>query len=331
MDPQVRCPHCGGLNVPAADNAPYFCRECKRIVDPNKAIARPSGGFAPPASEMPPPESEPAPAPPRSAPAPGTSAGGAGSPTGYVSRYGTAVPQMKSAPGTKAAVAGSLWIGLLMAAAAGAVGGLALGWVGENVLRVPLVFPFLVGWAVKRALALGAGGGTPDRGLVGGAVFLLIVVGSFAAMRWIEYRSVASKKTELYATAYGVSAARAVAERGDVVAGLRERDPTSDGATDGLVKLADGRRVSVEEEQDRLAAAFATSRVPADGYDLEMLAASGRTGFRGHLAYATGSGGTTLRLVPGSGGIRLPGFATLVLWIVELGVLLLTAFSRYDE
>lgn len=333
MDAQVRCPHCGGMNTPAANNAPYFCRECKRIVDPNKAIARPTGGFAPPPEDLPPPEPAPtySPAAAPAGPPPGTSAGGAGAPSNYVSRYGTAIPRQLSAPGTKAAVAGSLGVGLMLAAGAGIVAGIVLGWVGENVLRIPLLFPFLAGWSIKRALALGAGGGTPDRGLVGGIAFLAIVFGSFALTRWVEYRSVASRQNEHYAEAYGVSAARAVAERADVVAGLRERDPTSDGELDGAVKLASGAKVNVQTEQDRLAAAFATGRVPTDGYDLEMLASIGRTGFRGHLEYATREGGSRLRLLPGSSGTRLPGFVTLVVWILELGVLLVTAFSRYDD
>jgi hypothetical protein len=319
------------MNTPAASDAPYFCRACKRIVDPHKAIARPTGGFAPPPEDLPAPASEPASHPASSPPAPGTSAGGAGSPAGYVSRYGTAMPRQLAAPGTKAAVAGSLGVGLMLAAGAGIVTGIALGWVGENVFRIPLLFPFLAGWSIKRALALGAGGGTPDRGLVGGALFLAIVFGSFALTRWVEYRSIAERQNEHFSAAYGVSAARAVAERADVVAGLRERDPTSDGAADGAVKLADGSTVSVQVEQDRLAAAFTTGRVPADGYDLEMLAALGRDGFRGHLAYATGPGGSRLRFLPGSEGTRLPGFATLILWIVEMGVLLVSAFSRYDD
>lgn len=334
MDAQVRCPHCSGMNTPAANNAPYFCGQCKRIVDPNRTIARPSGTFAPPPEDLPPPEpvSSHSPASAPAAPPPGTSAGGAGAPSNYVSRYGTAVPRQLSAPGTKAAVAGSLSIGLMLAGGAGLVAGIVLGWLGENVLRIPFLFPFLAGWGIKRALALGAGGGTPDRGLVGGVLFLSIVVGSFLLTRWIEYRSIVSRQTEHFSEAYGVSASRAVAERADVIAALRERDASSDGEADGSVKLPDGARVTVQTEQDRLAAAFATGRVPADGYDLEMLAAIGRTGFRGHLEYATSKdGGTRLRLLPGSQGMQLPGFATLVLWILELGVLLITAFSRYDD
>ena len=220
----------------------------------------------------------------------------------------------------------------MLAAGAGIVAGLVLGWLGENVLRIPFLFPFLAGWSIKRALALGSGGGTPDRGLVGGILFLAIVFGSFALSRWIEYRTIASRQSEHYAEVYGVSAARAVAERADIVAGLRERDPSSDGEADGVVKLPSGARVVVQTEQDRLAAAFATGRVPSDGYDLEMLAAIGRTGFRGHLEYAISKdGGTRLRLLPGSSGMQLPGFATLIVWILELGVLLITAFSRYDD
>ncbi len=220
----------------------------------------------------------------------------------------------------------------MLSAGAGIVAGIVLGWVGEHVLRIPLLFPFLAGWSIKRALALGSGGGTPDRGLVGGILFLSIVFGSFALTRWIEYRTVAARQTEHFTEVYGVSAARAVAERADVVAGLRERDATSDGAADGAVKLSSGEPVVVQTEQDRLSAAFASGRVPTDGYDLEMLAAIGRTGFRGHLEYVTSKdGGTRLRLLPGSGGTRLPGFATLILWVLELGVLLITAFSRYDD
>ncbi len=331
VDEQVRCPHCGGANTPAQRNAPYFCRECKRIVDPNKAIARPTGGFAPSPAEL----DALAPAPPSpgstAAPPSGTSSGNAGMPSGYVSRYGTAISRDLLAPAAQRAVAGSLWVGLLLAAGAGLVTGVVLGWIGESFLRIPLLYPFLVGWAIKRALALGSGGGTPDRGLVGGMLFLVVVIGSFGLMRWIEYRTIASRQNEHYASAYGLSAPRAVAERGDVVAGLRERDLTSDGVADGAVKLSDGGHVSVQAEQDRLAAAFATGRVPTDGYDLELLAALGRPGFRGHLAHATGDGGSTLRLLPGSRGIPLPGIATLILWIVELGVLLVTAFSHYDD
>jgi len=331
VDEQVRCPHCGGMNTPSQRNAPYFCRECKRIVDPNKAIARPTGGFAPPPSEL--EALAPAPPSPGSAAAPptGMSSGTAGLPSGYVSRYGTAVSRDLLAPATQRAVAGSLWIGLLLAAGAGIVTGVVLGWVGESFLRIPLLYPFVIGWAIKRALALGSGGGTPDRGLVGGALFLVVVFGSFGLTRWVEYRTVASRQNEHYLSAYGVSAPRALAERGDVVASLRERDLTSDSVADGEVKLGGGGHVTVQGEQDRLAAAFATGRVPTDGYDLELLAALGRPGFRGHLVYATGAGGSVLRLVPGSSGIRLPGVATLILWIVEMGVLLMTAFSRYDD
>ena len=83
--------------------------------------------------------------------------------------------------------------------------------------------------------------------------------------------------------------------------------------------------------------AFLDAYRPGETYYLPLvlrqrLAAIGRTGFRGHLEYVTSKdGGTRLRLLPGSSGTRLPGFATLILWVLELGVLLITAFSRYDD
>lgn len=326
---QVPCPHCGAPNTPAQDGAPYFCSACTRIVDRRQAIPKPSGVFAPPEPETrsrPREDAMPVPGPTRASQALGES-------TGYVSRYGTTVDRPIALPGPKAAVGGSLGMGLLLAALAAVVAAASLGFLGEHVWKVPLVFPFVIGWAIRRALALGGGGGTPDRGVVGGLLFLGIVLGAFGLTRWIEYRAVAARRSDHYQTLYGRGASRALAERADVIAALKDRAPR-DGPEAGVLHVGD-RTTTVHAEQDRLTAAAAASgasgRQPADGYDLELLAAHGGTGFQGHLAHAIGTGGTTLRLLPGGRPTVLPGFATLVLWVLEAGVLLVSAFSRYDD
>lgn len=326
---QVPCPHCGAPNTPAQDDAPYFCSACTRIVDRRQAIPKQSGVFAPPEAEARPrprADATPAPGSPRASQALGES-------TGYVSRYGTSLDRPIAPPGTRAAVGGSLGMGLLLAALAGVVASVSLGFLGEHLWKVPFVFPFAIGWAIRRALALGSGGGTPDRGIVGGILFLGIVLGAFGLTRWIEYRAVAARQSDHYQALYGRGASRTLAERVDVIAALKDRAPR-DGPEAGVLHVGD-RTTTVSAEQDRLTAAAAASgasgRLPADGYDLELLAAEGGTGFRGHLAHAVGSGGTTLRLLPGGRPISLPGFATLVLWVLEAGVLLVSAFSRYDD
>jgi hypothetical protein len=242
VDAQVRCPYCSELNTPAQSGAPFFCKQCKAIVDPIQAIARsaapPSGGAPPPpssAASTPPPSYDTPPSHPEAA-AYGTASARAGAasaatPSQYVSRYGAPAPrEIARVGGGGLAVAGSLWVGMVLAAVTGGIAALALGWIGESVFRLPLVFPFVVGWLIKRALALGAGGGTPDRGFVGGVALLLVALGAFVAMRWVEYRTIAGRGSERYAEAFGASAARALASPADALATLRARDKDGDGA-----------------------------------------------------------------------------------------------------
>jgi hypothetical protein len=333
MPETVACPHCGAPNVAAEGGAPFFCIGCKAIVDLGKTIAK---------SNTPLMGATPTPAPgapltPRFEPGPGqqeqrresptAAAAAANAPPSYVSRYGTESPRDASGPSGGPALAGSIFVGLVFAAFAGIGLGLGVGWVGESYVRVPILFSVIVGWGIKRALALGAGGGTPDRGPLGGTILFAIVVLSFAATRWVEYQALESRMSARYEEAYGRSPAAAVADPAGAIAALRATDPTATPVTP-TVHLKDGTALDVEQEQKRLENAKASGKVPHDGYDIVLLAATGKTGFTGHVAKLT-TVGQDLRLF-GKTSLPMSGMVVLVYWVIEFAILLLAAFARVE-
>ncbi len=242
-----------------------------------------------------------------------------------MSRYSAPAPRDSSAPGVGFNVGGSLWGGLALAAVAGAIVGAALGFVGANYVSLPIVSGLVVGWTLKRALAAGAGGGTPDRGVVGAILFLAIVLAVPGLMRWLEYRSAAETWVVRAQKLYPAGPAAAV----DDLPGMRNTLRILDTDADGKIVLPDGGGTTfVDEEIQRLLAAKATGKRPADGYDVELLASTGRGGFYGHLEHVLRKG-DSLRL-PGTNGVQVPGFAMVALWLVELMILVTVAFGRVE-
>lgn len=310
MAETIACPSCGASNALPQAAAPFFCSGCNAIVDPRKG----AGASAPRTSGSLDATSLAA-----------RMASTAATPTGYTSRYGTAMPRDLAGPAGGPSVGGSLLAGLLFAAAGGIGLAAGLGWLGEHFVKAPIVFPLLVAWAIRRLLALGGGGGTPDRGVVGSIVLLAIAVAACLALRWTEYRGVVSRETAAVTEAFGMGAAAATADPDLAIDNLRRKDTDADGS----VTLLDGRELSVEAEKERLANARATGRVPADGYDLEMLATEGVSGLSGHFSYAIHEG-LSLRFVASGQGVRVPGFGVAALWLLETILLLVGSFLRVD-
>lgn len=312
MAATIRCPHCSVENPAPATPSPFFCKGCHQIVSPGGSTKADRPAAAPP-----PPMRGGAGAPP--------SATAAREPTSYVSRYGGADPRDASAPGVGFNVGGSLMGGLALAAMAGGIVGAALGYAGAQFVSLPIVSAFIVGWTLKRALAAGAGGGTPDRGVVGGILFLAIVLAVPGLMRWLEYRAASETWNARAQSLYTKGAAAAV----DDVAAARNTLRILDTDADGQIVLPAGAgTVFVDEELQRLAAAKATGKRPSDGYDVELLASTGKQGFYGHV-YRVLRKGDTLR-IPGTQGVTVPGFAMVALWLIELLILVTVAFSRVE-
>lgn len=312
MAASIRCPHCSAENPAPATPSPFFCKSCHAIVDPGGSL-----------------KADRAPAPP-----PPIRGGGAGSPpapsaarepTSYVSRYGGPAPRDASAPGVGFNVGGSLLGGLALAAVGGGIVGAALGFIGAQYVSLPIVSALIVGWTLKRALAAGAGGGTPDRGVVGVILFLAIALAVPGLMRWLEYRAEGETWDARARVLYPDGAAAAmddVARAGQV---MRLLDTDGDGQ---IALPGGGKKAFVEEEVARLQAAKATGKSPSDGYDVELLASTGKQGFYGHVERVLRRG-TTLRL-PGTQGVHVPGFGMVALWLVELMLLVTVAFSRVE-
>lgn len=313
MAASIRCPKCSAENPAPATPSPFFCKACKAIVDPGGSLKADRAPSAPPPTAA------------RGGPPAPPSAAGAREPSSYVSRYSAPAPRDATARGVGFNVGGSLWGGLALAAVAGGVIGAALGFVGAHYVSLPIVSALVVGWTLKRALAAGAGGGTPDRGVVGVIVFLAIVLAVPGLMRWLEYRSAAETWVARARTLYPSGPAAAVED----VSGMRSTLRILDADADGKIVLPEGAgTVFVDEELQRLLAAKATGKRPADGYDVELLASTGRAGFYGHVEHVLRKG-DTLRL-PGTNGVQIPGFAIVALWLVELMILVTVAFGRVE-
>jgi len=363
----VACPSCGAANPAPAGDAPFFCGGCKSIIDRQGRRKR-AAFVADAVDERMPPAPDPgagavetsdyfqvaAPVAPRAdskvaAATPGRASHPVPKPTmspdpqwsssepaamhtasgdlpsSYVSRYGTKLPQTVTGPGARFSVGGSMFVGLSLCTALGVIAGLALGWVSANVAAVPLVFAFAIGWLIKRALAAGSGGGTPDRGVVGGTFLFLAVVASFGAFLFAGYLHDEAAATDLFRATYATTPAIALAEPEATMRALHARDSEHDGA----IVLPDGNVVRLDEAEKQLTLAAATGKVAADGYDVQLLAACGTPGFRGHLKMMV-TDGTRVRLVARSSGIEIPGFGVVLLWLAEFSVLLLTAVGRLD-
>ena len=246
-------------------------------------------------------------------------------PSQYVSRYGTQMPQVTSGPGTKFSVGGSMFVGFTLCAVVGVLVAFGLGWFSSHVAAAPIVYPFVIGWLIKRSLAAGSGGGTPDRGFVGGAALVLVILAAFVAFRYAEYQSAATQGTDRFRATYGTSATGALVDPEGTMRALHARDPDGD----RRVTLLDGTVVETDKAAEQLVKAKATGKSPSDGYDVELLAACGHAGFRGHLEMQA-TDGMTLRLTPRSKGIEVPGFGVVLIWFAEITIILLTAVGRID-
>ncbi len=320
MGLRITCPHCGEQVEAPDTTAPFFCAKCHAIVDPAGLMR---GSLTPPkagpwADEPRPPaprRSEPAPA---GTPRPGPSA----PPPQYVSRYGTTAPREVAGPGTGVTAGGSLVGGLLLAALAATIVGGGLGWAAAHHLRVPLLYAIATGWTMRRALAMGGGGGTPDKGIAGVLALLGLCVGAFLLGLYAEYDETSDRESAHYRLIFGGGSLEDAEEQLDLVA-------ARDTARTGRVALEDGTTVVLAEESMRLKRAQATGRAPHAPYDVALLAEAGRTGFLGWLE-TTATAGTSFRFTPAQSGWDVPGIGVLAWRIVELLALIAVAFTRVE-
>lgn len=296
---QVLCPKCGAPNEEAPGGAPFFCVKCREVVDPSGKTR--STSAPPPAS-----------------------AGMFQHGPEFVSQRGTTKPLTATGPGAGVSVGGAKPFGYVLAAIASVVVTAGLAWVGVAYFRIPLLYPLAAGWAIKRALAIGSGGGTPDRGFVGAVLLVAIVAAGYLAGLFIDYRAVERHESRHYLALFGPDPLR------DPSAVVRELVGRAD--SDGNLQIdVDGKAVTVnmDHEEQRLRKAAATGK-PADRpYDIALLAATGRTGFVGHLDYLVKEG-TTFRFTPTSTGYEVPGAGVVAWWLMELAVMLVAAFLRVD-
>jgi hypothetical protein len=244
-------------------------------------------------------------------------------PSRYVSRYETTAPREGEGPGMAFAVGGNRPLGFLLGVVAAAIVGGGLAYVSSNVVVLPIVGAALTGWAVKHAIALGAGGGTPDRGVLGTLLMFSLVGATFGLMKYVEYRAVEARESSRVLEIFGP---RPLEDPQGAMARLKDRDTDRDGR---VVLAGDSTSVVVADEQARLEAARATGRPALDPYDVVLLAAVGRGGFAGHAQHWV-QDGTSIRLTPKGKAFFVPGFGLVVLWVVELAVLAVAAFARIE-
>jgi hypothetical protein len=307
--PIVPCPHCQAENDAPAGNAPFFCKSCHAIVDPTGTLRQPPTAL--PAAA----------APPRRPsggdfPAVATKAGS--------SHAGSINYSVPTGPGAGFSVGGSRIVGFALAAVAAVLVGGGLAWLAAYVVRVPLLYPFIAGWAIRRALATGSGGGTPDRGLVGGLFLAALALGTCVTARFVEYRWSADRESAFYREIYGPPGL-AMTDTANVVARIAESDPDKD----GLATTSGGRAFNVLDEIRHVQIARSTKTTPSDAYDIYLLATTGRAGFLGHADRVVHEG-DDVRVLASAAGVHLPGFGIVLLWLVEFVIALLAAFARID-
>jgi hypothetical protein len=288
------------------DASAFFCSKCHGVVNPG-AVRAPAR---------------------REAASVAAATGGRSdaAPSSYVSRYEGTAPRDASGPGAGFSAGGSLIGGLVLAATAAAVAGGGLAWVSAHVVRVPLLVPILVGWLVRRAFAIGGGGGTPDRGFVGGAFLLAICLGAFGIGLYVQYAEADQRESKHARLVFGeATGAGAFDEASRHLASLRATDASRAGEVD----LEDGTTIDLADETMRLDRARATGQTPRSPYDLVLLAETGSLGFSGWFKESV-THGLTFRFLPSQAGWDLPGAAMAALWFVEFLLLGLVAFSRVD-
>jgi hypothetical protein len=248
---------------------------------------------------------------------------GAGGPPQHVSRYGTKVPQYDAGPRHGFAPGDSPLLGLFFALVAAAILSVAFGWIGAHHVRIPLLASAVVGWAVRRALAAGSGGGTPDRGPVIVVGLLAIVGGAFAVGVYFDYRSAAAREGAHFGVIFGDAGYRTAEER---LKELRDRELDRD---DSVHLVEDGSTISLAAEKERLIRAEATGIEPDEPYDFYLLAKTGRKGVAGYLA-ASATAGQTLRFLPDQEGWPLGGAGTMAWWFLEFLTLAIFSFTRVE-
>jgi hypothetical protein len=299
----IRCPSCHAENEPPQAAGPFFCTKCHAIVDPKGALKAPA---------MRPPGDGDVSAASVAGRAP---MGTLGSPFAASSRKGQ---------GHGLSVGGSVVFGYVLAAIVGVALAVGVGFLSALVLRVPLLYPFLIGWGIRRALAAGSGGGTPDRGPIGALVLLAVVVASFGILRYVEYVHVDQRESAHYRAVYG---GFPPPDMKTVEIALHQRDDDAD----GKVYIPESKSVvEIDEEVSRLQGQSISGVQPTTAYDIALISAVGKKGFSGHLLKAVKKG-DTVTLRPGRGGWDLPGIGIIVLWFLELVLLLLSAFARIDD
>ena len=287
---KVRCPHCGTYVEPPEGGGPFFCSSCRNIVDP---MARRAGVSAQPDS--------PNTGPPEPAPLPGG---------GPIIRHGVAAGQTP-------------FVGYLLALAVAAGAGYGMGWVANEHVYVPIVGAAIVGWLIGRALALGSGGGTPDRGVVGFVLLAAACVGASAVWAHVDYRAARVREADHWSRLFGPFGVQSAVESSRRIA---DRDLERDGK---VTLVENGRTVDLAEESERAHLAVATGVPSNDPFDVHLLAATGKKGFEGYLAHRAKEG-RVVRVRPADEGWRLGGPATLALAAAELLTMLGFAFHRRD-
>jgi hypothetical protein len=293
----VRCGGCGADNPEPEGGAPFFCRQCHEVVDPGGKLR------APPAPTV-----------------PSKSSGEGGKPS-FVSQYSSQDPTYRGGPGAGFSVGGNKVLGYVLAAVAAAGAAAGLGWLALHVAHVPVLPALVAGWVIKRALAAGSGGGTPDRGPLGVIVLLAIVFGTFATWRYVGYLAASRDKSPRYEEMFGPD----LGDLRSAIETARSRDPDRD----GFGTLSDETTYRIDEEEQRLRAALATGEKPKDGYDVVLLAGTGHSGLAGHVRHAILSG-IDWRPTPGARPIPVEGWIVAIWWLVEAVVLVLAAFSRVE-
>jgi hypothetical protein len=239
----------------------------------------------------------------------------------FVSQYSSQGPTYEGGPGAGFSVGGNKALGYTLAAVAAAGAAAGLGWVPLHVVHVPILPALVAGWVIKRALAAGSGGGTPDRGPIGVLVLLAIVFGTFAVWRYVDYLAAAREKSPRYEEIFG-------SDFRDLPAAIdaaRSRDPDRD----GFGTLSDESTYQIAEEEQRIRSALATGKTPADGYDVVLLAATGSPGLMGHVRHAVLSG-IEFKFLPHGRSFPVEGWVVVIWWILEAILLFLAAFARVE-
>jgi hypothetical protein len=287
---KIRCPHCGVYVEPAEGGGPFFCSSCRQIVDPKARRAGVSAyGDSPHA------------APPEPAPVASKQP---------IIRHGVA--------------AGStVGVGYALALLTGAGVGYGLGWLANNHVYLPLVGSALGGWLISRALALGSGGGTPDRGPMGFLLLAVACVGALAIWTFVDFQTERDRETDHWRRVFGPFGVQSAMRSVEVLA---ERDVEKKGE---VVIVENGRTVRLDEERQRAELAVAAGVASTDPFDVHLLATSGRTGFEGFVLDRA-KAGRVLRLRPDDKGWVLGGGAAVALAAAELLTLLVFAFHRRD-